>query len=152
MRPAPRLQFLRPYTWKPAGAPNLAYLRFFHLARQQELEQANALKYPRLQHHGPPMRIPDFRGKYAHIEKGDVAEEEVTLHGRVQSVRLSGSKLVFFDLKAEFDHVQGICNFGKLTDGTTVKGLKQYARLLNRGDIICTYWVIPSFASFLLTS
>lgn len=151
MRPAPSLQFLRPYMWKSAGAPNRANLRFFHLARQQELEQANALKYPRLQHHGPPMRIPDFRGKYAHIEKGVVAEEEVVLHGRVQSVRLAGSKLVFFDLKAEFDHVQGICNFGKLQDGTTVKGLKEHARLLNRGDIICTCWLILFLASLLLT-
>jgi lysyl-tRNA synthetase class 2 len=136
MRPTPTLQFLRPYLWKAAGPPNRAYLRFFHLARQQELEQANALKYPRLRHHGPPMRIPDFREKYADIEHGVVAEEEVTLHGRVESVRRAGSKLVFLDLKAEFERVQGVCNFGKLSDGTTLPGLKALARLLNRGDII----------------
>ncbi|KAL2136526.1 hypothetical protein VTI74DRAFT_3351 [Chaetomium olivicolor] len=137
MRPALSLQFLRPYIWKPAGPPNPAYLRFFHLARQQELEQANALKYPRLRHdHGPPMRIPDFREKYAHIQQGVVAEEEVTLHGRVESVRRAGSKLIFLDLKGEFERVQGICNFGKLVDGTTVHGLKDLARLLSRGDII----------------
>ena len=148
MRPAPRLQFLRPYTWKSAGAPNAAYLRFFHLARQQELEHANALKYPRLRHNGPPMRIPDFRHKYRQIPQGTVAEEEVTLHGRIQSVRRAGSKLVFFDLKGEFESVQGICNLGKLTDGTAVRGLKELARLLNRGDIICTCWDTP----FLLLS
>ncbi|KAK4041561.1 hypothetical protein C8A01DRAFT_45306 [Parachaetomium inaequale] len=136
MRPSPRLQFLRPYTWKPACPPNPAYLRFFHLARQQELEQANALKYPRLRHHGPSMRIPDFRGKYAAIEQGAVADEEVTLHGRVESVRRAGSKLIFLDLRGEFEHVQGVCNFGKLVDGTTIGGLKELARLLNRGDII----------------
>jgi lysyl-tRNA synthetase class 2 len=136
MRPTPSLQFLRPYLWKKAVPPNPAYLRFFHLARQQELEQANALKYPRLRHHGPPMRIPDFRAKYADIEQGVVAEEEVTLHGRVESVRRAGSKLVFLDLKSEFERVQGICNLGKLSDGTTLPGLKELARLLNRGDII----------------
>ncbi|KAJ4290743.1 mitochondrial lysine-tRNA synthetase [Collariella sp. IMI 366227] len=137
MRPAPSLQFLRPYIWKPAGPPNSAYLRFFHLARQQELEQANALKYPRLRHHhGPPMRIPDFREKFAHIQQGVVADEEVTLHGRVESVRRAGSKLVFLDLKGEFERVQGICNFGKLVDGTTLPGLKELAKLLSRGDII----------------
>ncbi|KAK4129219.1 class II aaRS and biotin synthetase [Parathielavia appendiculata] len=136
MRPASSLQFLRPYLWKPAAPPTPAYLRFFHLARQQELEQANALKYPRLRHNGPPMRIPDFRVKYADIEQGVVAEEEVTLHGRVESVRRAGNKLVFLDLKAEFERVQGICNFGKLSDGTTLQSLKQLARLLNRGDII----------------
>ncbi|AEO70005.1 9d043433-293b-4b5c-a64a-6bdec9e610d4 [Thermothielavioides terrestris] len=136
MRPAPRLQFLRPYTWQPVGPPNPAYLRFFHLARQQELEEANALKYPRLRHNGPPMRIPDFRQKYAHIQQGVVADEVVTLHGRVESVRRAGAKLVFLDLKGEFERVQGICNFGKLVDGTTVGGLKEFARLLSRGDII----------------
>ncbi|KAK4241809.1 hypothetical protein C8A03DRAFT_29975 [Achaetomium macrosporum] len=136
MRPTPSLQFLRPYTWKPVGPPNRAYLRFFHLARQQELEQANALKYPRLRHNGPPMRIPDFREKYARIQQGEVAEEEVTLRGRIESVRRAGSKLIFLDLKGEFERVQGICNLGKLVDGTTVKGLKELARLLNRGDII----------------
>ncbi|KAK4100707.1 class II aaRS and biotin synthetase [Parathielavia hyrcaniae] len=136
MRPTPSLQFLRPYLWKPAAPPNPAYLRFFHLARQQELEQANALKYPRLRHNGPPMRIPDFRAKYADIELGAVADEEVTLHGRVESVRRAGNKLVFLDLKAEFECVQGICNFGRLSDGTTIQTLKDLARLLNRGDII----------------
>jgi len=82
------------------------------------------------------MRIPDFRSKYADIPQGVVAEEEVTLHGRIESVRRAGSKLVFLDLKGEFERVQGICNFGKLVDGTTVAGLKELARLLNRGDII----------------
>ncbi|KAK3299967.1 uncharacterized protein B0H64DRAFT_421384 [Chaetomium fimeti] len=136
MRPTPRLQFLRPYSWKPAGLPNPAYLRFFHLARQQELEQANALKYPRLRHHGPPMRIPDFREKYAGIQQGAVAEEDVTLHGRVDSIRRASSKLVFLDIGSEFERVQGVCNFGKLVDGTTVPGLKGLAALLKRGDII----------------
>ncbi|KAH6853351.1 hypothetical protein B0I37DRAFT_440511 [Chaetomium sp. MPI-CAGE-AT-0009] len=136
MRPTPRLQFLRPYSWKPAGPPNPAYLRFFHLARQQELEQANALKYPRLRHHGPPMRIPDFREKYAGIQQGAVAEEDVTLHGRVDSIRRASSKLVFLHLGSEFERVQGVCNFGKLVDGTTVTGLKGLAALLKRGDII----------------
>jgi lysyl-tRNA synthetase class 2 len=136
MRPPSSLQFLRPYIWKPAGPPNPAYLRFFHLARQQELEQANALKYPRLRHHAPPMRIPDFRDKYADIPQGTVAEEEVTLHGRIESVRRAGNKLVFLDLKGEFENVQGVCNFGKLVDGSTVARLKELARLLSRGDII----------------
>ena len=136
MRPAPSLQFLRPYTWKPAGPPNPVYRRLFQSARQQELEDANALKYPRLRHNASPMRIPDFRAKYADIQQGVVADEEVTLRGRVESVRRAGSKLVFVDLKGEFERVQGICNFGKLADGTTPRRLKELAQLLNRGDII----------------
>ncbi len=136
MRPVPSLQFLRPYAWKPVGPPNPAYRRLFQWARQQELEDANALKYPRLRHHGPSMRIPVFRDKYAGIQQGVVADEEVTLHGRVESVRRAGSKLVFLDIKAEFERVQGVCNFGKLADGTTPRRLKELAQLLNRGDIV----------------
>ncbi|EAQ93679.1 hypothetical protein CHGG_01914 [Chaetomium globosum CBS 148.51] len=136
MRRTPCLPFLHPYSWKPAGRPNPVYLRFFHLARQQELEQANALKYPRLQPNGRPMRVPDFRKKYADVQHGDVAEEEVTLHGRVDSIRRASSKLVFLHLESEFERTQGVCNFGKFEDGTSVDALKDLAALLKRGDII----------------
>ncbi|KAK4231245.1 hypothetical protein QBC38DRAFT_495997 [Podospora fimiseda] len=146
MRSTSSLQFLRPQhnAWKKplvgsSSAPKLAvHSRFFHLARQQELEQANALKYPRLQHNAaaPSMRIPDFRAKYDHIQKDTVVEEQVTIRGRIESVRRAGSKLVFLDIKGEFEHVQGLCNLGKLVDGTTVPEFKNLARLLNRGDII----------------
>ncbi|KAK4178112.1 hypothetical protein QBC36DRAFT_210213 [Triangularia setosa] len=146
MRPSPSLQFLRPYARVPvrnaAAFPHLhrgqlSQRRPFHLARQQELEQASALKYPRIRNDvGEIMRIPDFRAKYQDIRQGVVAEEEITVRGRVESVRRAGSKLVFIDLRSEFENVQGLCNLGKLVDGTTSSGLKNLARLLNRGDII----------------
>ncbi|KAK3938930.1 lysyl-tRNA synthetase [Diplogelasinospora grovesii] len=150
----PSLQFLRPYTWRPllgaaaggAGKHNnrAAYLRFYHaLARQQELAQVDALKYPRLRppHHNDDvvgMRIPAFREKYANVKAGSVADEEVVVHGRIQSVRRASSKLVFLDIKGEFEHVQGMCNFRKLEEsgGATLEGFKKLAKLLNRGDII----------------
>ncbi|KAK0747761.1 hypothetical protein B0T21DRAFT_279178 [Apiosordaria backusii] len=146
MRPSPSLQFLRPYARVPvrnaAAFPHIRRAQLsqrcsFHLARQQELEQAGALKYPRIRNDGGViMRIPDFRAKYQDIQQGIVAEEEVTLRGRVESVRRAGSKLVFIDIRSEFENVQGLCNLGKLVDGTTGAGLKDLARLLNRGDII----------------
>ncbi|KAK3693516.1 hypothetical protein B0T22DRAFT_450009 [Podospora appendiculata] len=136
------LQFLRPYAWKPLVARSNGgggYLRFYHLARQHELTQANALKYPRLRHDngGVPMRIPAFREKYKHVESGTMADEEVVLHGRLQSVRRASSKLVFLVLKSEFEQVQGMCNLRKLeAAGATLESFKQLARLLNRGDIV----------------
>ncbi|KAK4204028.1 hypothetical protein QBC40DRAFT_218214 [Triangularia verruculosa] len=142
MRPPPSLQFLRPYARVPVAFQLLRRAQLsqrcsFHLARQQELEQAGALKYPRIQNDGGViMRIPDFRSKYRGIEQGTVTEEEVTLRGRVESVRRAGSKLVFIDIRSEFENVQGLCNLVKLVDGTTGVGLKDLARLLNRGDII----------------
>ncbi len=74
---------------------NPAYVRFYHLARQPELQQANALNYPRIKHDTAPMRIPTFREKYKHAESGSVAEEEVVLYGRIRHVRRASSKLVF---------------------------------------------------------
>ncbi|KAK4144768.1 uncharacterized protein C8A04DRAFT_36337 [Dichotomopilus funicola] len=124
MPPAPGLQFLRPYTWKPAGPPNPAYLRFYH-----------AFKYPRLSG-PPPLRIPEFLEKYAGIEKGAVAEEEIVLHGRVGSQRRVGSKLLFLDMTAEFQRVQGMCNLAKLADGTTPDRLTWLAKELKRNDTI----------------
>ncbi|KAK0618171.1 hypothetical protein B0T17DRAFT_561253 [Bombardia bombarda] len=139
------LQFLRPYAWKsPIGGSGgihaTAYLRFYHQARHDELTQANALRYPRIRRDGvgTPMRIPAFREKYKHVETGAVAEEEVVLQGRLQSVRRAGSKLIFLNIKSEFEHVQGLCNFRKLeaATGTTIDSFKQLSRLLNRGDIV----------------
>ncbi|KAK3486338.1 hypothetical protein B0T13DRAFT_484005 [Neurospora crassa] len=136
----PCLQFLRPYAWKwkPVGARNTAYLRFYHLARQHELIQSNALKYPRIRHEGgAPMRIPIFREKFKDVEMGKHADEEVIIHGRVQSVRRAGNKLMFLDLKGEFEHVQGLCNFNKLqVTGVELGEFKALAKLLNRGDIV----------------
>jgi len=144
MSPSPSLHFLRPYAGlarKPLGAArsSAAYLRFYHLARQHELACAGALEYPRLRHHASPMRIPVFRHTYRHIEAGVAADHEVVLYGRLQSVRRVSSKLVFLDLKAEFEGVQGLCNFARLEpSGATLGAFKQLIKLLNRGDIVCT--------------
>lgn len=141
MRPSPYLRFLRPYAWGPLEAPrrNPVYLRFYHLARHQELARTDALRYPRIQHDGGvPMRIPAFRAKYAHIEHGTLAEDEVVLRGRVQFVRRVGSKLVFLVLRGEFEQVQAMVNLGKLeAGGATLDRFRDMSRLLNRGDIVC---------------
>lgn len=51
-------------------------------ARIEELSQANALVYPRIQKGtAMPMRIPSFREKYRSVSKENPGEEEVVLHG-----------------------------------------------------------------------
>lgn len=137
MTSTPCLPFLRPYAWRPLLGRKDAYLRFYHLARQHELQQANALKYPRIRHGVTPMRIPAFRDKYQNVETGSVADEEVVLRGRVQHVRRASSKLVFLDLTGEFERVQGLCNFRKLEpSGATLSEFKELSKLLNRGDLV----------------
>ncbi len=130
MRVRPSLQFLRRYSSDTLGT--------FDTVTHHRLDprRAKALHYPRIHHHAPVVRIPDFREKHAAIETGVVDSEEVTLYGRIQSLRPASSKLVFLDLSAEFDRVQAICNLAKFADGTTPKTFKDLTKVLIRGDII----------------
>ncbi|OIW24022.1 lysyl-tRNA synthetase-like protein [Coniochaeta ligniaria NRRL 30616] len=108
-------------------------------ARIEELSQAKALVYPRIQRssNAMPMRIPTFREKYRNVSKENPGEEEVVLHGRLQSVRRASSKLVFLDLTGEFEHVQAMCNFRKLEPtGVDLNAFKDLSKLLRRGDLI----------------
>jgi lysyl-tRNA synthetase class 2 len=51
-------------------------------ARIEELSQAKALVYPRIQKStATPMRVPTFREKYSDVSKEHPGEEEVVLHG-----------------------------------------------------------------------
>lgn len=46
---------------------------------------------------------------------------------------------MFLALTGEFEHVQGLCNFRKLeAGGVTPDAFKNLAKLLARGDLICT--------------
>jgi len=139
MRLAPRLKFPRPCAWKPLGTRNPASLRFYNVARQQELVKANALNYPRIRHDVTPMRIPEFQEKYQDTQQGTVADEEVVVRGRVQFVRTASSKLIFIVIKSEFEQIQGMLNFRNLElAGTTAGVFKEFSKLVARGDIICT--------------
>ncbi|KAK0731856.1 hypothetical protein B0H67DRAFT_566047 [Lasiosphaeris hirsuta] len=99
--------------------------------------KANVPKYPRIEHSGIPMRIPEFREKYRGIETHVTADEEVVLRGRVQFIRKASSKLIFIVLKSEFEQVQGLFNFGKLeAAGVTLDSFKTISTNLQRGHII----------------
>jgi lysyl-tRNA synthetase class 2 len=51
-------------------------------ARIEELSQAKALVYPRIQRStAMPMRIPTFREKYRNVSKEKPGEQEVVLNG-----------------------------------------------------------------------
>lgn len=51
-------------------------------ARIEELNQAKALAYPRIQRStAVSMRIPSFREKYCNVSQDSPGEEEIVLHG-----------------------------------------------------------------------
>jgi hypothetical protein len=73
--------------------------------------------------------------------------------GRVMSIRLAGSKLVFIDVHQDGQRVQGLCNLRNLAEsGTSLEAFKQFRRTLQRGDILsgfcpcsCFGWHVDPF-------
>ena len=79
---------------------------------------------------------------------GRLAEDD-KLKGRIQSLRIAGSKLLFLDVKGENG-----ANLQIYLDANSVQvdaaSFKQHRKLLQRGDVICQYLVIPSFCAVLI--
>lgn len=58
--------------------------------------------------------------------------------GRVQNIRLVGSKLMFIDIQREHGFVQVKCNFGTLSErGVSLEDWQRFKRTVRRGDWIC---------------
>lgn len=56
--------------------------------------------------------------------------------GRVSSLRLSGSKLLFIDLIQEGHRLQGLCNLARLSNaGISASQFTDFAHSIRRGDI-----------------
>lgn len=81
------------------------------------------------------LSLRDFNARFADIQ--ETKTENVSVFGRVRSVRLSGSKLMFLDIERDTQRLQIMVERKKLgEDGSEEKfrSLKKVARL---GDWIC---------------
>jgi lysyl-tRNA synthetase, class II len=103
--------------------------------RVQKLRDYSMLKFPRLVHKGTRMTIPAFRQEFQDEESLPVPKE-ITLQGRVMTVRRSGSKLVFFHILGGYQQVQVMVNLGALSSPLDVESFKKALHTLRRGDII----------------
>jgi lysyl-tRNA synthetase, class II len=111
--------------------------------KEPESEQTQSLRvirkeYPRLVHRARPMSVPRFREKYENIQRETINLDEVTVYGRVTSIRRHGAKLMFIDIVNEFERVQAMVVWGNCskTPGLTMGKFKMFARLIERGDHI----------------
>ncbi|KAJ8982062.1 hypothetical protein NQ317_001471 [Molorchus minor] len=75
----------------------------------------------------------EFVEKYAGIKEGEVANEPLSVAGRVHAIRESGSKLVFFDLRGEDTKLQVMATARHY--GDECKFVEDIAKI-RRGDII----------------
>ncbi|KAI4216671.1 MAG: hypothetical protein LQ351_001160 [Letrouitia transgressa] len=92
--------------------------------------------YPRIDNKGY-MSLGDFVAKFGHFKEGETDENvEVLVRGRVNSLRLSGSKLLFIDLIQEGNRLQGLCNLARLSSaGIGASQFTDFAHGIGRGDI-----------------
>lgn len=76
----------------------------------------------------------DFLEKYATIKTGQHEKEtEIRVAGRVYTKRVSGTKLVFYDIRAEGVKVQVMCQTQEAADDVPFEAQHEHLR---RGDII----------------
>lgn len=105
-------------------------------SRARTLQEYDALRFPRLCDRTNPMTVPTFRRMFED-EASTPASKEITLEGRVMSVRRAGSKLVFFHILGGYQQVQVMVHFGSLASPSLdPEVFKKTLHPLRRGDII----------------
>merc|ERR1711953_199663 len=75
----------------------------------------------------------EFCEKYSSIEVGCQSDDVVSVAGRIYSMRPSGSKLVFYDLRAEGAKIQIMANMAKYHDAAE---FSKAIDKIRRGDIV----------------
>lgn len=118
--------------------------------RIEELEEAEALQWPRISRDKDAMRVTAFREKYSHLKglNGDqvLEEESVILRGRVKAIRIAGGGLVFMDLSQDGTSVQVVLNRKRMTvfGSMETRKFREFYHLVRRGDIICEFllWML----------
>lgn len=102
-------------------------------AAVQELKKSEATHpYPHKFH--VSMSLEDFLEKYNHLTDGQTLDnEQVSVAGRIHSIRESGAKLIFYDLRGEGVKLQVMAN-AKLY--SSEEKFEAVTNKLRRGDII----------------
>jgi lysyl-tRNA synthetase class 2 len=101
----------------------------------QDLIKAGGVKSPYPHKWHSTLSITNFVSNYSDktIKEGDYLPEQVSVAGRITSVRKSGSNLFFFDVTSDGAHMQVIVNQQSI--GNAEK-LKEIDDLVKRSDIV----------------
>ncbi|KAH9515525.1 Lysine--tRNA ligase [Bulinus truncatus] len=95
------------------------------------LKESAEHPYPHKFHVGMSLR--EFIDKYNNVEAGEVVDEVVTVAGRIHAKRLSGAKLIFYDLRAESVKIQIMAN---ALHYESPESYEKMAEKIKRGDIV----------------
>ena len=109
----------------------------------KEMEARGINPYPHKFH--VSMQLPDIVRSYGELfENNEVSDETVSVAGRIHSIRGSGAKLKFIDLRSESSQVQLMVDFGRWKD-EDLDGFQQTMSLFRRGDIVGVIGVIENW-------
>ncbi|KAI0443217.1 hypothetical protein F4803DRAFT_516023 [Xylaria telfairii] len=104
--------------------------------RAQKLREYDALRFPRLEHTAGRMTIPGFRHKFKN-EASTPNPDEISLEGRVTSIRRAGSTLVFLHILGGYQQAQVMVHLNSLAEPLLdPEGFKNALHPLRRGDIV----------------
>ncbi|KAK4944080.1 mitochondrial lysine-tRNA synthetase [Elasticomyces elasticus] len=108
--------------------------------RVQELAPTNITLYPRYSPDPQARNIGDLVKSFSNAtveDKPVLGDEEIEVSGRITSIRLSGSKLVFLDIVEDHVKLQVSVSYAPLeASGLSLDEFKRQCRLVRRGDYI----------------
>ncbi|KAF2017794.1 class II aaRS and biotin synthetase [Aaosphaeria arxii CBS 175.79] len=145
-RPLLRVEHARVYTavqWRLAHSASDSFLGPHDVEKQKRLDQLRNVKpleqyHPRLTH-APGLdrlTIREFNSKYDTIQETQSDLVSLFATGRVRSVRLAGSKLMFLDIERDTQRVQAMIELKKLVakDASLEDGFKAFKKIVRNGD------------------
>ena len=106
--------------------------QYFELrcAAVEKMKRDGIDSYPHKFH--ASVSIPQFIASYSAIPEGERLEEKVSLTGRIYNKRISGSKLIFYDVHSDSCKLQVMAQFQIASD----YDFDQVNAVLRRGDIV----------------
>ena len=128
-------------------------------ARIKELDNGNALSYPRVQRPRHAVTLEEYQRRYGAMTAGEKRPSEAVVvcgkcvngalrrlyadfrTGRVNSLRIAGKNLFFVDIQQDGRSLQIICMAQELNAFTGLRPIEfqRFYKLLRRGDIVCEY-------------
>lgn len=110
--------------------------------KQKRLDQLKHIKplgqfHPRLVYPAgaEALSLREFNARFADIQ--ETKTENVSVFGRVRSVRLSGSKLMFLDIERDTQRLQIMVERKKLSEDDSDEKFRSLKKVARLGDWIC---------------
>merc|ERR1711970_1455934 len=115
------------------GEENLTPNQYTEIRKKKLDDQRNKGINPYPHKFNVTTGLQEFCSKYSSIEDGGRRDDVISVAGRIYSMRASGAKLVFYDLRAEGSKIQIMASMNDYSSGEEFADIISQIR---RGDIV----------------